>query len=599
MHYVPTDGNTKRVSVRDLTARLRFWPWMLGFQLACGLILWLAYRALRNLWVVLMRGEARSAAANGDVLIVFRTWQGWLIIALALAVLAIVAAVDISGLFILSRQILEGGRIRLFSAIGQGFLKVRRFLGVKGIPVIAWLIVMSLMAGLGISLPKTKNFYIPEFITTAVFSSPVLIIAYILGLVILTVLGLRNIFLVPYVVLEDRTVAEASALGHMMFRHRRGPFIRRYVIFIVLSIALPAAAAVILTGLPVLALNLIGLPENVRRFILLLAFYAGAAVLSVFALILIPMLILELTRLFFTYRTGVEVKVPGPGPGPRARPEVILFLAAVGAVFLAAGISVKFFDELYPVSKDIVIVAHRLGGHASVENSLEGEAVSTLLGVYGYETDVQRSGDGVYVINHDNTFRRVYGETRAVSEMDWEEISLLETEDDDGNIIHPASLDEVMNEAQAHLYIELKGPTADIDMCDDVVSLIYERGLQDECTVISMNYPLISYIHNHYEDIRTGYVCYFSVAELDSVDCDIVILQEETAMDEVIFMEHAQGREVYVWTVNSYDSARYFLNSNVDGIITDEMSMCQEMQDQLAQRNDFERIADGLMRVLI
>jgi glycerophosphoryl diester phosphodiesterase len=53
---------------------------------------------------------------------------------------------------------------------------------------------------------------------------------------------------------------------------------------------------------------------------------------------------------------------------------------------------------------------------------------------------------------------------------------------------------------------------------------------------------------------------------------------------------HANGKKVYVWTVNTVNGLSKFVTSDVDGIITDEVELAQGTIDVLKERNDEARV---------
>ncbi len=56
------------------------------------------------------------------------------------------------------------------------------------------------------------------------------------------------------------------------------------------------------------------------------------------------------------------------------------------------------------------------------------------------------------------------------------------------------------------MFIELKGVSADKKMADDLVSMIKEREMLNDCVFISFKYDLIDYIENQFPEVGTGYL---------------------------------------------------------------------------------------------
>ena len=58
------------------------------------------------------------------------------------------------------------------------------------------------------------------------------------------------------------------------------------------------------------------------------------------------------------------------------------------------------------------IIAHRNETPGCPENSVESLEYSAQEGIFAVECDVRRTGDGVYVIYHDDTLERMCGDKR-------------------------------------------------------------------------------------------------------------------------------------------------------------------------------------------
>ncbi len=68
------------------------------------------------------------------------------------------------------------------------------------------------------------------------------------------------------------------------------------------------------------------------------------------------------------------------------------------------------------------LIAHRNETPGCPENSVASLEYSAQRGIYAVECDVRRTGDGQYVIYHDDTLGRLTGDRRAVSAVTLEEM---------------------------------------------------------------------------------------------------------------------------------------------------------------------------------
>ncbi len=101
----------------------------------------------------------------------------------------------------------------------------------------------------------------------------------------------------------------------------------------------------------------------------------------------------------------------------------------------------------------ICLVAHR-GAHEAfvLENTMSAFERALALNCYGIEFDVHACADGVLVVHHDDTLKRLWGHDVAIKTLRFEALRALVPE--------VPSLAEVVAQfgGRLHLYIELKAP---------------------------------------------------------------------------------------------------------------------------------------------
>ena len=132
-------------------------------------------------------------------------------------------------------------------------------------------------------------------------------------------------------------------------------------------------------------------------------------------------------------------------------------------------------------------------------------------------------------------------------------------------------------------------------MVDDAVRIIKEHGMEKECVLISLQYDIIDYAETTYPEMQTGYLMFASFGDVASLHCDYLGLEEETATSSMIDSIHDRNKKVLVWTPNTVDAQRYFLNSEADAIITDNVSQAFRIIDELRYRSDIELFLDKLV----
>ena len=99
-------------------------------------------------------------------------------------------------------------------------------------------------------------------------------------------------------------------------------------------------------------------------------------------------------------------------------------------------------------------------------------------------------------------------------------------------------------------------------MADYTAKTIHESGMETECVVISLKYDLIDYI------------------------------------EKAVSGAHDQNKQMLVWTPNEKESQKHFLCSGADGLITDKVVQAVEIQNELKERSDLQRIVDRIMTIV-
>ncbi len=260
-----------------------------------------------------------------------------------------------------------------------------------------------------------------------------------------------------------------------------------------------------------------------------------------------------------------------------------------------------FFDDIFQTDVSIEIVAHRGGGDLEAENTVEGIERAIAEGAKWTEIDVQRTLDGKYIINHDATFSRIAAVSKKPMEMTLAEIKKLSVKNEFNPEMPTRSvptLEEILDVSKGRIgvFVELKGKSADYQMVDDVVQLINEKNMLDECVILSLDYDIIQYTHKTHPNIATGYLYFFSIGGVEQLTADYLIMEENQATPQNIKAIHSVGKKAIVWTVNTKKSVDKFVISSVDGIITDHVLMVREGIEQAKNRSHLEIIIDALTK---
>ena len=571
-------------------------PSILLFQLIAGLFLSLWMTVYSILTTLLMKSTGRVAVTSGDFIFLFTTWQGILILLLTVLTLFLFLALEINSLIFLCKRLLTGEKPSVLLCIRDGFLSLRTFANPIGLLIVLYLSLLSPIIGFQM-ISLTKNFYIPKFISSVIWSKPPLAIGMVAVLALLFLTGAVFIFILHGTLLDGMPLIQSGKNSLRLIRRNLKQYILGMLRFFLIILG-AAAVLIFLIGLMYFFSMIFSVSQPDAEGSLIPLTVCVLTVLFVLLLILVilsmPFFILKVTSLYLSFQSGGEWEYRKR----KNRKSPLVIVSAILTVLLIAFTTVMvsfFYDDLFPGKVTATYIAHRAGGSEGPENTVEGLEAAYALGASGSEIDIQRTADGYYVVNHDDDFGRTAGVNMKPSEMTLEEVRQLRV---DGTAPVP-TFEEMLQASRGRLtlYVELKGETADIRMAEDAVRTIKDFDMVGGVVVISLKYDLIDYIETNYPEINTGYLAFASFGDTASLNCDYLALEEEVATAENINSIHYKGKKILVWTVNDEDDIEDFLQSGADALITDNVSGTKEITAALENEPTMDRIFNGLLRL--
>ncbi len=263
-------------------------------------------------------------------------------------------------------------------------------------------------------------------------------------------------------------------------------------------------------------------------------------------------------------------------------------LAATGAV---AGISLfLIFDMVYngytldsSVLIETAVTAHRGSSKMAPENTMAAlETAIDEMADYG-EIDVQTTSDGVVVVCHDLNLKRLAGVNRRLGDMTYEEAAQLDV----GSSFGPAfageripTLEQVLDQCKGRLKlnIELKNIGDGTKLPEQVVAMIQEREMEEQCVITSVRLSYLNRVKECSEDIRTGYILPAAYGRYyDDEAFDFISIRSSFVNARMVELAHARGKAVHVWTVNRKSEMEQMKVLGVDNIITDYPARAREV----------------------
>lgn len=222
-----------------------------------------------------------------------------------------------------------------------------------------------------------------------------------------------------------------------------------------------------------------------------------------------------------------------------------------------------------------LVVAHRGLSGIERENTNAAFVAAGNRSYYGIETDIHRTLDGKFVVNHDNNLSRVAGENIPVEEVSLSTLQNVILFDKDGtkerSDLRPCSLENYINickKYEKHCVLELKSSFTD-EETERFISIIRELGYLENVTFISFYYDNLVQVRKILPEQPVQYLfsevtdAIIEKVTKDGFDVDV---NHNALAADVVKRFHDAGIKVNCWTVDNPERAEALAAMGVDFI---------------------------------
>ena len=229
------------------------------------------------------------------------------------------------------------------------------------------------------------------------------------------------------------------------------------------------------------------------------------------------------------------------------------------------------------------ITAHRGSSVTAPENTIPAIEKAMEEMADSVEIDVQMTSDGVIVLGHDASLKRVAGVNRSIASMTFAQLEQLDvgswfSKSYEGTRI--TALSEVLElcSQKIGLNIEIKYVGKNSELPEKTAEMIKAYGMANQCVVTSTNLPYLRRVKAVLPEVRTGYIISAAYGNFySSEDVDFISIRSGFVTSALMQNAHEQGKAVYAWTVNSKSELERLTLLGVDGIITDRPVLAREI----------------------
>jgi glycerophosphoryl diester phosphodiesterase len=230
---------------------------------------------------------------------------------------------------------------------------------------------------------------------------------------------------------------------------------------------------------------------------------------------------------------------------------------------------------------DILIIGHRGASAIAPPNTLKAFEKAIELKADYSEFDVHITKDGEIVIIHDSDTFNTTGVKGLIKEMTLDQIKSL----DAGEGEKIPTLQELINIARNKmgLQIEIKAT----NLLDNLLEILKEEDLVNASIVSSFMLSEVQKLKLLNPDVKVGLLTPMELIRPSQFKRRIMQIAKHDFYSihpyytrtnkEIVDFAHKQNLKVIVWTVNSRRAMKKLIEIGVDGIITDDISLANEV----------------------
>ncbi|MDT2848273.1 glycerophosphodiester phosphodiesterase [Vagococcus carniphilus] len=272
-----------------------------------------------------------------------------------------------------------------------------------------------------------------------------------------------------------------------------------------------------------------------------------------------------------------------------------------GFILVMISLSLLLFNGLFLnglTQREPKVISHRgvdsLMHPNGVQNTIPSLKETIKLKPDFIEMDIQETKDGKFVMMHDPDLSALTGNKGTPQSYTLEELTQM-TVHENGMSAKVASFDEyleVANKANQKLLIEIKTSKQDSKKMMANFIKTYEKDiLAHHHEVQSLDYHVISTLKEQAPKIPVSYILPYNFV-FPNTPSDGYTMEATTLNETFIIKARGTKKHVFAWTVNETDDMNKMMFMDVDGIITDELSL---LKQEIKEFRDSPNYADRIM----
>lgn len=241
------------------------------------------------------------------------------------------------------------------------------------------------------------------------------------------------------------------------------------------------------------------------------------------------------------------------------------------------------------------VVAHRGDSVRAPENTMPAIQLAAIENNRYIEFDVHQTKDGKIIVSHDDNLLRVTGKDVYVHELTYDEVMKLDTGswfNSDYKGTRFSTLDEVLKFLKPYdmtIQIEIKPTGYDKNLEESVINIIKDNDMVNRCMITCLKLEPLLNIEKIDKNIYTVYSMFLAWGDISEIPVDAYTIEAQNANDLMVRKIHDENKKIFIWTVNNETMVQYYVDINVDGILTDDPIMMKSAIDACDTDRDIKK----------
>ena len=487
--------------------------------------------------------------------------------------------------FINSRR--EGSAFSIKTTLVKSFMKLKGLIGFQVFFFIIYFISMVPLENLGLSTAITERLRIPTFITGEISKTLTGALLYFILIFAIFYINYRLIFTLPCTILKDEPLSKSIKESWKTTKKKMPQILIPIGIFEIIFMFAGLLLMLIIAGVLGIFKPFLGLllSKTILQTMFNVVFFA----FSVFTKISIVIVLLD----------NIEPQKSKTIESKNEKRKRSSILAVFMILLLSGSIAINGIQIYYrKIDTKILKIAHRGDIQGGVENSLEALESAKKKGADYVEMDIQLTRDNNFVVMHDYNLQRLTGRNARVRDLDLREIQNL-TIFENGFKSRIPTFEEYVKRAEElkiKLLVELK-PSGDEpeNFAEMFVKKFRKLGVERKFKIMSLDLGLVRKIEKIAPEIETGFVIPLQFGDFDNSKIDFYVIEDFSYRHDLALKAHRMHRKIFVWTLNTRSEISKYLQEPIDGIISDELEMINEIEKEDRSK---ESILKTFVRIL-